>query len=474
MSNSHLDFQSIVDKLPLLAGVIASDGKGVYFNQKVLRYTLLSAQDLATQWQSFITIIDGINTADWWKQQLSRHSDWQINLQLSNANGKEGWFKFKFTPLQFSEDRVTQWLFVASDIQEQIDLEGDMAIKAAEFKELFDSLPTLVQIVNLDTTTYLANQTLVDFVGLPVEEITFDVWQDVLHEEDFPLAAEKWGNSLQTGEPFEVETRMRNQAGNYEWYLTQSTPLYNEKGEITRWYAAMSNIHAHKMSELQKESFIDIASHELRTPLTVLQAYLQILEKNIVTPPNSKYIKQSLLMSHKLDQLIASFLELSRLENPGKDRTTVHGFHIDRLLANVVADFQHISKREFLLELNTPHLQVNANVQKIEQVVSNLLTNALKYSSDPIYLSTQQTTERLVCVTIRDQGRGIAADDLDRIFERFYQTGKHLFTTGFGLGLYISKRIIEMYGGQIWAESQVGQGASFHFTLPIYDPEAVH
>ncbi|MDE6200911.1 MAG: HAMP domain-containing histidine kinase [Clostridiales bacterium] len=226
-----------------------------------------------------------------------------------------------------------------------------------------------------------------------------------------------------------------------------------------------------------RKTFVANASHELRTPLTSVQGFLQaVLDGTANEEDKEKYLKIALSETKRLNALITSMLDLSRLDS-GKNPLVRTKFDINDIINEVAAKFEPALIKKALqanVEFSRDTCYVFADKDKIVQVITNLLDNAIKYS--PAYSRIILTTsihENKVYVTVRDFGYGISKKDQMLIWDTFYMTDKSrspVKTKGSGLGLSIVKKIIDEHGEVVWVESSRGTGATFIFTLTLFDP----
>ena len=222
----------------------------------------------------------------------------------------------------------------------------------------------------------------------------------------------------------------------------------------------------------KKDDFLSIASHELKTPLTSLKAYSQLLHMDSKDSADSK---REMMLSKmdaqvdKLTSLITNLLDTSKLQN-GKLVYNENVFQLNDLVIEIVDEIQAIaSSHQIVIKKNIP-AQVNADRERIGQVLSNFLNNAIKYCPDSkkIVVDIENDEEMAIC-SVQDFGIGIRQDQHEKIFERFHRvSGSNLHTyPGLGLGLFIAKEIIERHDGKIWIESEEGKGSIFYFSLPL-------
>ena len=228
--------------------------------------------------------------------------------------------------------------------------------------------------------------------------------------------------------------------------------------------------------EQMRKSFVSNASHELRSPLTSMQGFLQaMLDGTIEDKDRNKYLEIVLNETKRLSSLINSMLDLSRLES-GANPLSLSTFNINELTEQVIQKLTPnlIAKKiSFRLDFVRDKTYVRADRDKITQVLINLIDNAIKYSPDGSEISvTTHIHGRKLYVAVKDNGIGISKKEQMLIWDRFYMSDKARTPAknkGTGLGLSIVKQIIDEHKETIWVESNKGQGATFIFTLPLYD-----
>lgn len=221
-------------------------------------------------------------------------------------------------------------------------------------------------------------------------------------------------------------------------------------------------------SQQRKDEFIGIASHELKTPLTSIKAYLQVLEKREHDERNKVYVQKSLENAKKLENLVYDLLDVSKIQS-GQLVLNMTEIDIDVLIDETITAFQIISKQhEIIKDGVLLGIIVTADKQRIEQVLVNLLSNAIKYSPDTnrVIVSTSKT-DKNITIKVQDFGIGIAKEEQDKVFNRFYRIKeKSGHISGFGLGLYICNDIINRHHGTIHIESEPGN-TIFSVSLPL-------
>jgi PAS domain S-box-containing protein len=220
----------------------------------------------------------------------------------------------------------------------------------------------------------------------------------------------------------------------------------------------------------KKDEFIGLASHELKTPMTSLNGYLQIIDRSLPADDKNKlFIQKALSQINKLSGLISDLLDVSKIE-AGKLPFTYVAFNLPQLIEEVVDLMQYSTKsHRIIICSDIDVLLVNADRQRLEQVIINLISNAIKYSpqADHVNVSVSRQNDKAV-VAVQDFGIGISKEQHDRIFSRFYRVddvASHI--SGLGIGLYISNEIITRHKGKLSVDSETGKGSTFKFEIPL-------
>lgn len=234
----------------------------------------------------------------------------------------------------------------------------------------------------------------------------------------------------------------------------------------------IEDITEKKQIDRQKDDFISIASHELKTPVTSMKLYAQLLQKHPLLTNDKKasdMLSKMDVQMNRLTELVASFMNVYKL-GTGKLRLHRTHFELSKLVAEVCANFQytvtsHTIEQDLILKA-----KVFADEARINQVLVNLISNAIKYSPDADKVKVNLSkTNAVVTVSIQDFGMGIPKEEQSRIYERFFRAKgkKEGKIPGLGLGLFISCEIIKQHGGKIWVDSIERKGSTFYFSLPL-------
>jgi len=255
-----------------------------------------------------------------------------------------------------------------------------------------------------------------------------------------------------------------NRTGDYSRAMEESGE--DEIGTLIRNFNSL--LQKVKENERRKDEFIGVASHELKTPLTSIKGYLEMLTMMETAQPKKQMVERAFANTKKLEKLIQELLDVSKLQ-VGHLQLQLSAFDLGELIEEAVTAFRMVSRTHVVVVEGLPKFRrVVADRQRIEQVLLNLLSNAVKYSPGEEKVVVSCEVEQAdVVIEVRDLGPGIPPGEEEVIFDRFYRSkevAEHI--SGFGLGLYICRDIIQRHNGRIWVESRV-RGSAFRFSLPI-------
>jgi two-component system CheB/CheR fusion protein len=291
-----------------------------------------------------------------------------------------------------------------------------------------------------------------------------------MHSDEIPEFRKRLQGAAIKGIPLEMEMRFRDSKGNYRWHLNIASPVFNDDGDIIMWVSSTTDIERMKEEEQRKTDFIGMVSHELRTPLTSLNAYLQVLQKKVMTMDDilsSNLLNKSVIQVKKMTTMISSFLNVSHLES-GKMHIEKQRFNLAELIKEIEEECRDTILSHQVIFTPIEETYVDADRDKIGYIIINFISNAVKYSNPDTTIQVAcRTIDNQVIVSVKDEGLGIAPEDIDKLFLRYYRVENKQNVSGFGIGLYLCAEIIERLQGQIWVESELGKGSIFNFSLPV-------
>ncbi len=365
------------------------------------------------------------------------------------------------------------------------------------FRTMADSAPVLLWISDTNGQYTFFNQSWLDFTGRTLEQETGNGWTEGVHPEDWQSVQDTYSSTLDNREDFHREYRLKRADGEYRWVLDQGTPRFLPDGSFAGYIGSVFDISDRREVERLKDEFISVVSHELRTPLTSILGALDLLANGVLnTQPEQgqRMLNIAANNAERLVRLINDILDIERIES-GKVTMTKQMCNVEQLMSASVDVIRNMAQTARVsLSVSPLSARLWVDPDRIIQVLTNLLSNAIKFSPDgrtvwltaelingqfsPITDNLERVTEGeqlTVLFQIRDQGRGIPADKIETIFGRFQQVdaSDSRKKGGTGLGLAVCRSIVQHHEGQIWAQSTLGVGSTFCFSLPVLQEEQV-
>jgi DNA-binding response OmpR family regulator len=335
------------------------------------------------------------------------------------------------------------------------------------FHLMLESLPQIAFTLN--------EEGIVDFVNVKWFQYS-DSEQDFpeTHPDDLNIK-EEFERCKKKGKALDLEVRIKNiETGNYRYHLLRVTPV-REENSIKNWVGTFTDIDDQKKVEKEKDEFLSIASHELKTPLTSIKAYVQLLERKLKLNKESAeagFVTKVQDQIEKLNTLITDLLDVSKIEN-GKLKINKKPTNLGNVITNAIETILQTHENNVKIKYDgiISDILIPLDEIRIEQVLINFLTNAIKYSpqnNQVIVTTFVDEEEQEVKVNVTDFGIGIPDFKQEAVFNKFYRVEESsLQFQGMGIGLFICSEIIKQHHGNIGVSSKVGEGSTFYFTLPL-------
>jgi len=363
------------------------------------------------------------------------------------------------------------------NIEQKIKVEEELRNNQERLTRILETMAEGVGIVDVYGNLTYANPMAQKILGLKQDEILERTYHDPkwknlkvdgspLYEDEHPMSV-----IMATGKPvFDFEIAVQPPDRERFYISINAAPIRDENGHIVGGIGTFMDVTVRRKNIQNKDEFISVASHELRTPVTSLKAALQLLDR-MKDKPSPKMlpvlIDQANKSLNKLSVLISDLLNTTKM--------TEGQLHLNKkqvILSYLVQDccqHLHTEAGHYVVVEGDANLQVSADADKIEQVINNLINNVVKYApeSKEIRIKLEQVGN-MAKVSVSDQGSGIPSEKLPNLFDRYYRVDNSgIHYSGLGLGLYICAEIIKKHNGEIGAESELGKGSTFWFTLPI-------
>lgn len=417
-----------------------------------------------------------------WKRQLPF---FKLEACLYRKDGSVAWVKV--TTVLFNDKGETFGFTVLDDItyRKQFDEkenELNVALAASErtkadLSRMLDTMAEGVGIIDLNGRMTYANPMAQKILGVSEDEIkkrTFgdSKWQN-LRLDGSPLPPEEHPMAIMMRtrqQVFDHEIAVQPANGERIYVSINAAPIFDENGKLTGGLGTFMDVTHRRKIIQQKDEFISIASHELKTPLTSLKGALQLLDrvKQEVTPKMlPQLVDQANKSLNKINTLVADLLNASRV-NEGQLQLNKTTFKLIDLISEC-CEHIYLDGKHQIISTGDVDLTVNADYDRIEQVITNFVNNVTKYAPETKVIEVR--FERLsdaARISVIDQGKGIPKEKQPQLFDRYYRVNTDdKQYSGLGLGLYINAEIVKKHGGEIGVESTAGQGSAFWFTLPL-------
>ncbi|RYU89614.1 PAS domain S-box protein [Mucilaginibacter terrigena] len=326
--------------------------------------------------------------------------------------------------------------------------------------------------INATDRIFYPSPTLKEFFGFrPDEEVPYEAAINQIHPEYRQKVIDMVEAAFKKGERFDMEYPViGHHDGNTRWVRGIGTMQhYDGKDFFT---GVLHDITERKQDEMRKNDFIGMVSHELKTPLTSLNAIIQVASAKLKTSDDA-FLAGAMTKANaqvkRMSTMINGFLNVSRLED-GKIMIEKSHFNIQELVQEITEELKLSVTNHHINLFKCAPIVVYADRDKINSVISNLISNAVKYSPNNTTVKVScAVTENEITVSVCDEGIGIKPSDTEKIFDRYFrvESSNTCHISGFGIGLYLSAEIVERHGGRIWVESEPDKGSTFYFSLPL-------
>lgn len=393
---------------------------------------------------------------------------------MHNGELKDAYFNFIYQPIKDKSGVTNSVICVSIDVTEQVNARK----KAEQAEEMLRFALEAANIgtwhINAETRELKTTPRLRELFGYDADkEMTFDEAIGQVTEDFRDKILEQIDAAIENGGNYDFTYTMRRFSDDQLIWLRSLGKLSQDhENNFTTFSGVVMDITEQKQDEQRKNDFIGMVSHELKTPLTSLTAIVQVLNMKLKNSEDS-FIAGALdkanIQVKKMGSMINGFLNISRLES-GKILVTKEHFDMPELLAEMIDEVRLTVSSHTISLAHCEPVEVDADRDKIASVISNLLTNAVKYSPKGQHIEVKCVViDNSLQVSVKDEGMGIKPQDIDKLFDRYYrvETAHTRHISGFGIGLYLSSEIIHRHDGKIWVESESGRGSTFYFTLPL-------
>ena len=427
-------------------------------------------------------------------ERVQRGRKFEVEYRVIGPDGSVRFVEDKGFPVVNGMGQVQRIVGVAADITERRRDEAALRESEARFRQLADSMPQIVWTARPDGYIDYYNQRWFEYTGF-AEGYGQPSWEPILHPDDLQRCKDIFFGCIRSGEPFEMDYRFKDRfGGGYRWFMGRALPVRNEEGEIVRWFGTSTDIDDVKRAEKERElllvnaqearqeaeaanrakdEFLAVVSHELRTPLTPILICTHMLKADS-NPSQIERAMEMIERNVKLQlRLIEDLLDLNRMEMKKLNLERTED-DVSAILRSSVETMRGGAKQKRItLQLDGADepLRIYADAGRLQQVFTNVLGNAVKFTPDGGAILVRLANEGdHATVKFQDTGEGIAPEFLPHVFEMFRQqeAGTQRAYPGLGIGLALVKSLVELHGGNIAVKSNgPGPGTEVTVRLPL-------
>jgi len=426
-------------------------------------------------------------------QRALDRGEFRSEYRVVHPTHGEQWLLSAGRTLRDESGRPVRITGVVLDVSERKRREQELRESREQFRAIVETMPHFVWSARPDGYLDYYNERWYEYTGMPRTPDQGWNWKLYVHSDDLDRTVAAWERSLATGEPYDLEYRVRRGSdGSYRWFLGRALPIRDDRGEITRWFGTCTDIdEQRRVGEVreallaaeratreqvehamrQRDEFVATLAHELRTPLNAILGWTQMLRR----PSSPELVGRGLEVIERNTraqaQVISDLLDIGHVTS-GKIRLTPETVNLLTVMRAAVSIVRPAAEaRSVHIDATSePAAIVTGDAARLQQVAWNLLSNAVKFTPPGGTIDVvAQRVDHTVELRVTDSGEGIAPEFLPFIFDRYRQADASATRThgGLGLGLAITKHIVELHGGTIEAYSEgPGRGATFLVRLP--------
>jgi PAS domain S-box-containing protein len=489
--SNERELRTLVEAIPAFVGTAQPDGSVDFISQSWLDYSGQTREEaLEFGWVGRVHPDDFDRALANWQAALASGTSLDQEGRLRNADGVYRWFLSRDIPLRDENGDVIKWYGIVFDINALKETESALQAREQELRGIIETIPSMLWSTWPSGEPNHLSQRILSFFGASFQELVSRGWLSFIHPDDQEVTARAFSRSIETGESYNVINRLRRADGEYRWHQTRGEPLRDSHGKIIQWYGLSIDIDERKRAEdhlrdtrikLGKASRLATVAelagsiaHELNQPLMSILANAQAANRWLnAGSPNMAEVNSSIERiirdARAADETMQHIRALFKQES--FDKIDVNIPDILREVVRVVQEDP--KKRDVSIECRFEESLPAIHVDKIQiqQVFINLIVNAIEALEGQqvgalVVLRATADSSRM-SIQVIDNGPGV--DDPERIFDAFMTTKEK----GMGIGLAVSRTIVEAHGGQLSAENNKTGGATFKVTLPLSHADPV-
>lgn len=485
---SEARLRHVIDAIPTLAWCNLPDGSNEFLNKGWHEYTGLSPEEShGWGWQAAFHPDDLPPLMEKWQTMLVSGESDEIEARLRRHDGVYRWFLIRAQAFRDEAGKIIRWYGTSTDIEDRKRVEEALRDREQSLRLILDGIAGLVAIMSATGEVEAVNRQVLDYFGRSVEEMKGWSTSNAVHPDDLPIVISAWVHSVRTASPYDVDHRLRRADGAYRWFHARGLPLCDAEGRVLRWYVLLTDMDDRKRTEEELRNAQSELStvmrvmtmgqvtasiaHEVNQPLsgiiTNASTCLRMLDTN---PPNlegaRETARRTIRDGHRATDVVTRLRTLYSRKEPALEPMDLNEAAREvTALSSTEIQKNGVTLRQELAKDLPP--AVGDRIQ-LQQVILNLIRNAADAMSTiddrprEMLIRTARDEGNRVCLSVKDSGVGYTPEVANKIFQPFYTTK----SDGMGIGLSVSRSIIEAHQGRLWATPNDGPGATFSFSIP--------
>ena len=490
LESNERNLNLIINTMPVLAWSAHPDGNADFFNQRWLDYTGLAQSEAdGWAWTKAFHPEDLDRVANYWESHIRSGEPCEIEARLRSFDGSYRWFLLRGSPLRDEFGTVVKWYGTNTDIDDRKRAEEELRVRELNLLQITETIPEMLWSASPNGAIEYCNGRLLDYTGVRPERIMNEGWTTLLHPADVERTARIWRSCVESGAPYRVEFRAFHAADRtFRWCVASALPLHDENGRIVRWHGTVVDMHDWKraqedlratQTELARMTRVVTIgqltasiAHEVSQPLSGIimnaNTCLRMLKSD---PPNIQGARETVLRTIRDGNRASDVITRLRTLFSEK-KSDLKPLDLNEVTRDVIALLADELKRtDAILKHETSDRvpAVEGDRIQLQQVLLNLVRNGLdameRVNDRPRRLLVRtEADDNHVIVSVQDSGVGFGPEISERLFDPFFTTKEQ----GMGIGLSVSRSIIEAHHGRLWAVRNAGPGVTFAFSIPKY------
>jgi PAS domain S-box-containing protein len=498
---SEFHLGRVINAIPGFVWSALPDGRVEFCSQRWLDYTGMSLNEV--RGKELATAIHPQDKSDFvekWRAALTQGESFKAEARVRRADGCYRYFLFRGVPQRGAKGAISRWYGNNADIedlkqaQEEIAegkrVEERLRESEARFQVMADTAPVLIWMTGTDGLCNYFNKPWLEFTGRSMEQEVGTGWTEGVHPDDVQGCFDCFLPALHARKPFRMEYRLRRADGEYRWVIESGIPRYTGAGEFAGYIGSNIDITDLKSAEAERERLRQVQSelahinrvttmgeltasiaHEIKQPISAAHTNAQtcLLWLGRDQPDiekAQKAVSRIIQDATRASEIINRIRVLFKKEQPQREWVDVN--EVIREMISLMGSEAGRRTISIYTELAPELPKVSADRVQLQQVLMNLMLNGIEAISEGklgghLTIKSQQNPEDQVLISVSDSGIGLPPERADKVFDAFFTTKPQ----GTGMGLSISRSIIESHGGRLWAKGNSDRGATFQFTLPV-------